>query len=209
MAVSPYTVSVPCPQCGRYRLVGSKHKARASRGMCGDCATKLRAERARRHGECETRLYHIWEGMKARCGLNKGAPPRITLRYRDRGISVCEEWAGSYEAFCNWALANGYADHLSIDRLDGDLDYSPENCRWATRKEQQRNRRCNRLITLDGRTQPLIAWAEERGLSYTAVFKRLKAGWSVDRALSEPIRGRSTKNAQRTPLFLDHGIRTA
>ena len=107
------------------------------------------------------------------------------IKYRERGISVCEEWHG-YVAFKAWAMANGYADDLTIDRIDNDGNYEPSNCRWTTKKEQARNRRTSRVLTVSGRAQTMAAWAEETGISSSTISTRLHRGWSPERAVSAP-----------------------
>lgn len=144
--------------------------------------------------------------MRRRGGLLKG-DARQEKNWHGRGITVAPEWADAFPPFRDWALANGYRDDLTIDRIDNDGPYAPDNCRWATTREQSRNTRANRLVTLDGRTQPLVAWAEERGLSYGAVFQRIKKGWSEERALTEPIGQRRNRkpNAQHADLAVGGG----
>lgn len=87
------------------------------------------------------RIYRIYNHMKMRCGLVSGADERHLRDYRDRGITVCPEWRDSYISFESWALANGYSDDLTLDRIDNDKGYSPENCRWATVSQQNANKR--------------------------------------------------------------------
>ena len=118
-----------------------------------------------------TRLYGIWVGMKGRCYNEHDARYE---RYGRRGISVCEEWKESFEAFHNWAILNGYNDNLTIDRIDNNGNYSPENCRWATQKEQSRNRSTNINITIGNSTRTLTEWCEIFELDSKLVFARYK-----------------------------------
>lgn len=101
-----------------------------------------------------------------------------------RGIRVCNEWLKSYRPFFDWAMANGYRDDLTIDRIDNNKGYSPENCRWATAKQQARNTSRNRLITYNGQTKTMIEWAEESGIDYSRLRSRLDLGHSPEESMN-------------------------
>src|SRR4051812_9769175 len=111
-----------------------------------------------RHGLRHTRLYGIWAGMKSRCSLPTSHDYPY---YGGRGIKVCAEWLDDFLAFHSWALNSGYADNLTIDRIDSDGDYTPENCRWLSREAQQDNRRTGQLLTAFGETKSAAAWAKD------------------------------------------------
>lgn len=121
--------------------------------------------------------------MKNRCSNPKH--PHFN-DYGGRGIDVCDEWKHDSKAFCDWAMANGYADDLTIDRIDVNSDYCPDNCRWITMKEQHANRRDTITVTYNGKTQTLSQWAEETGIYYHKLLMRYKRGWNAERLLTKP-----------------------
>lgn len=130
------------------------------------------------------RLYNIWSHMCERCNN-----PNFVYfeRYGGRGISVSHEWLGNYEAFRTWALNNGYKDDLTLDRIDNDGDYTPENCRWVTPKEQANNRRSNRLLYFNGKMHNIETWSKITGLPRHVIDGRLSRGWNSEKTLSTPV----------------------
>ena len=140
---------------------------------------------ARTHGCSKNgcRLYRIWSSMKTRC-FN---PKRGRGRYYAKGVIVCDNWKNSFEAFMRWALANGYKDDLTIDRIDNDGNYEPSNCRWVTPRQQARNTSANVWITYNGETMLQTDWANRIGLSVGALRRRI-AKYGVEKALSMPRR---------------------
>ena len=133
------------------------------------------------HGKSHSRLYQIWNSMKQRCSN----PNAISYKYYGaKGITVCDEWKTSFQAFYEWAMANGYAENLSIDRIDANDNYCPKNCRWATNEEQQNHTSYTRLYTYKGETLSVMQWAKKTGISANMLYKRLMRGWDIERALN-------------------------
>lgn len=131
------------------------------------------------------KLYSVWSNMKNRCNNPRCKDYKY---YGERGIKVCEEW-NEYMNFRNWAYQNGYKEGvgLSIDRIDHNGPYTPDNCRWANRKIQANNMSSNHLITIDGETKTLTEWAESYGLKPRVVEARIQSyGWDVIEALTTP-----------------------
>lgn len=118
--------------------------------------------------------------MRERC-YNKHSPNY--KNYGGRGVAVCSEWKDNFQAFYEWSANNGYNDKLTIDRIDVNDNYEPNNCRWCNAKQQARNRRNNRNYTINGVTHCLMKWCEIYNLNYQTVIYRLNHNWQIERAL--------------------------
>ena len=137
-----------------------------------------------RTGHC-SRAYRAWEGAKARC-YNRNHPNYE--QYGGRGIKVCDEWRDSFPAFLR-DMGEPPSPKYTLDRFpDNNGDYRPGNCRWATKKEQGQNRRTNRLIEFNGETLCAAERARRYNMPRRTLFNRLSRGWSVEKALTTPMR---------------------
>lgn len=149
------------------------------------------------HGLSATRIYRCWEAIKQRTGNHSNdAYPN----YGGRGIKMCPEWESDFMSFYAWAMANGYEEDLTIDRIDVDGHYEPTNCRWITKKEQSLNRRNSRHITIDGKSQTLKQWTDELGLDYDSVVDGTdtsEPGVFLHKAYWKEVRAHKT-NARRS-----------
>ena len=185
---------------GHYRLYftcicecGKEKEVRADtvlNGTSTNCGCKKNYKKI--HGLTKTRLYNIWGDMKQRC-LN--AKSKEYHRYGGRGIKICSEWVNCFENFYNWSFKNGYSDELTIDRINNDGNYEPNNCRWVTTKEQKRNWSRNIFITYKGETKCVQDWCEKFGLHNNVVCNRYRKGFPLDMVFSKKsFKGLKTAN---------------
>ena len=167
-------------ECGNLVEVALRELIDNKTKSCGCLHKQIAREQHMTHGKRRTRLYSIYVSMKNRCYYKNNKSYKY---YGGRGIAVCSEWKDNFQAFYDWAMANGYDDTLTIDRIDVNGNYEPNNCRWATQIQQQRNRTNNKHFTYNGETHCLSEWCEILGLKYHTVQARLKYGWTIERAL--------------------------
>jgi hypothetical protein len=170
-------------QCGKVVNVRSDHLQSNRVRSCGCQKGKLITEKKIKHGMRKTRLYRIWASMIQRCENTKSHEAYL---YSERGITVCPEWH-EFEIFKNWALSNGYAENLTIERIDNNKGYSSDNCKWATIIEQANNKRTNVRIEYNGLTKTLAQWAREFEIDYRNLWQRLKRGWSFEQAINTGV----------------------
>ena len=169
--------------CGTRRIVSGINLRSGDSKSCGCLNNERRYERVK-HGGSGTRLYHIWKNIKSRCyNVNS---PRYS-EYGGRVILMCDEWKNDFSLFRDWAINNGYNDSLTIDRIDNNGCYSPDNCRCVNNTIQQNNKRNNHLITFNGKTQTMSQWSKELGIDAKIISHRLNEyHWDIERALSTP-----------------------
>lgn len=175
--------------CGKTSIARSSDLVSGKTKSCG-CGRGKPPGLSVAHGR-RSRLNRIWKQMRQRC---KNPNDCAYARYGGRGITICKEW-DDFKVFRLWALGSGYGHDLSIDRIDNNLGYSPQNCRWVTNFAQARNKRNNRIMTLGGESLPLAQWAERLGINIGTLKSRVNnLKWDDQKALTTPIRRMTCKN---------------
>ena len=178
--------------CGTERQVSVSGLKSGRSRSCGCYSAEVAGLHVVRHGCTRNRKkspeYVTWQSILNRCRNEKNS------RYKDyggRGIIICDRWAESFQIFLDDMGTKPTPNH-SIDRVDNNGNYCPENCRWSTKKEQSRNTRSNRILTCNGRSQCIAAWACELGVNHEVIRTRLKLGWSTEDALFTDVAARDT-----------------
>lgn len=172
--------STKCVYCSREEkimLLEYKNKQNKKNIIISEEELKIKKQKKR--------LHSIWGNMKDRC-FNKNSDRYY--RYGGRGVSICDEWM-IFDNFYNWALNNGYQDNLTIDRVNNDGNYTPDNCRWADNITQANNKSNNNVLTYNGESHTLREWSRLIGIDSRTIFKRInRDGWTLEDALNKPIR---------------------
>ncbi len=167
--------------CGNEVIVSSSYLLSGHTKSCG--CFKF-ASRNKTHGMRHTRLYNTWCNMKRRCNNPSAHEYKY---YGAKGIRLCEEWNNDFISFMNWSYANGYNDTLTIERIDYNSDYRPDNCKWIPSNEQAKNKSTNLFITYKGKTQILADWCRELNLDYDFIEKRMSVNhFSFEQAINVP-----------------------
>ena len=172
--------------CGNYHTTLGKYLLNGDTTSCGCRRARILRETTERqttHHMTGTRLYQIWSGIRGRCNNpNEECYPN----YGGRGIKICDEWNSNFTTFYEWAINNGYKENLTIDRIDNNGDYNPNNCRWTDLKTQANNTRRNHYLTYKGETKSLAEWAEIKKINYSTLRARINTyHWSVEKALED------------------------
>ena len=174
--------------CGNEKIVTGDGLNRGNTKSCGCLSKEIARNRQYKHGKTQCRLYNVWYSMKRRC-YDKNV--KNFNKYGGRGIKVCEEWLNDFLSFYNWAISNGYRDDvergkLTLDRIDNNKGYYPDNCRWVNQKIQNRNKTNLFMITYNGKTLCAQEWAEKLGCRASLIIERIKRGWSIEDAFFLP-----------------------
>lgn len=175
--------------CGKEKEIPTSYLTSGDTTSCGcyrkECEIKNLSKtwgKPRTHGLSNTRLYQIWADMKDRCYNIKSVSYKD---YGERGVKVCDEWINDFVCFYNWAIKNGYNDTLSIDRINVNGNYEPNNCRWTTSKEQANNKRNTRKITIYGETKTAYEFEKQYGIKAHLLIDRYNKGYRDDKLIYE------------------------
>ena len=176
-------------ECGNFTTVIGAELRKGNTTSCGCYAKEVTSKRMKgkaphnkRHNMTKTRIYKTWSAMKRRCHN-----PHDTsyYRYGGKGIEICDEW-NNFDNFYAWAISNGYSDNLTIDRIDNQKGYQPDNCRWATQKVQANNKTNNHKVCYKDKYYTIAQLSDMFNIPYKKLWKRIKLNWDIEKAVSTP-----------------------
>lgn len=171
-------------ECGNEKLIDEYQLRYGASLRCKEEYNEEKKTRIK-HGGSHMKLYETWRNMKRRCSQTG----KDSKNYYERGIHVCHEWEKSFASFRDWAFENGYEEGLTIDRIDNDGDYTPDNCRWVTHSVQNRNKRSNVYLEMDGARMAQADWAKVVGVRPETIKERTERGLDIREVLS-PVWGK-------------------
>lgn len=181
--------------CGSNALATTTSLNNGVKQSCGCAMVENMRKIATTHSLSRSRIYRTYTNMIRRCT----SPVEIEYHnYGGRGIKVCDEWANDFMVFYDWAMANGYNDKLTIDRINNNGNYEPSNCRWATYKKQCRNKRNNRIVCINGVEKTLIEWSEISGIDRATIARRINVGWDAKDWLKPVFHNKDFKYANKS-----------
>jgi hypothetical protein len=178
-------------ECGENKEITAIDLRSGRVNSCGCLKKELIIEENTTHGMRKHRLYRIYHNMISRC-YNKNSTH--FLDYGGRGIIICDIWLNKetgFINFVNWSLKSGYSDNLTIDRMNVNGNYEPNNCRWATASEQNSNKRTTKYVEIDGESKTLKEWCVFYDINYKTARARIKNGWNIIDALTVPTKRRN------------------
>ena len=188
--------------CGNISFVSPYALISGHTHSCGCLDSEVLIRRNFKHGLSDTRIYGIWRDIKKRCNN-----PNFWAYeyYGGKGVKVCDEWS-DFQSFYDWSISHGYNDTLTIDRIDNEGDYSPDNCRWVTRIENCNNKSNNRFYSLEGTSKTLPQWSRTEGVTVSAsiIRDRLERGWDLESAIYMPKQPNPFLNSETNPAHKRH-----
>lgn len=167
--------------CGSITLVTTSNLNANRVKSCGCLRIDQLIKRSTTHNQRHTSLYEVWKSIKQRC-LNPQS--KAYKNYGGRGICICDEWKNNFENFYKWSISNGYTKGLTIDRIDNNSNYSPQNCRWVTRLQQANNKRNTIYLTINNKTDSLSNWLRFYNVNRSTYMTRIKYGKTPEQALT-------------------------
>lgn len=180
--------------CGNEKIIVGESLTRGLTKSCGclDVEKHVTHPNRKAHGMTGTRLYRIWKNIKRRCYNQNNEDYKRW--YGSKGVTMCDEWKNNFQSFYDWSINHGYSDDLTIDRIDSNCNYEPNNCRWVDVKTQAQNTSQVRNITINGETHCLKEWCRIVKIAPTTVYKRLRDGWDERSAiLTQPKKSKRKK----------------